>query len=79
MDGFIPVKPDEINFLDVTNDGLVVGRSPNGESEQFVDYVVEKATKLLKEHEEPPTPEFDVVCSILNQNVTSPFFWDLIK
>lgn len=63
IDGYIPVKPNEINFLDVTPDGLVLGRSPNGENIIFMDRIVSEAKTLIAENDNaPPTPEFDLIC-----------------
>lgn len=70
------MKSNEINFLDVTNDGLYVGRSPNGENEMFMDYVVARGTKLIQENDIPPTPEFQLVCLLLNETAENPFFLD---
>lgn len=67
--GYNPVRPNEVNFLDVTKSGLSLGQSPNGQSAQFMDYIVTEATRLIRENEnELPTPEFELVCQKLNQS-----------
>lgn len=63
IQGYRPVKLSEVNFLDVSRDGLSVGRWPNGYSSVFLDFVIPDVIQLISENEsEPPTPEFDIVC-----------------
>lgn len=45
---------NEINFLDVTNDGLVVGKSPNGNRIEFLESIINRAKKLIAENEDLP-------------------------
>lgn len=54
--------------MDVTDDNLVFGRSPNGFNEEFMDYIVEKTTIPVAINEkDPPTPEFELVCDKINE------------
>ncbi|XP_031624710.1 esterase B1-like isoform X2 [Contarinia nasturtii] len=46
INGFQPVKDSFIHFLDIRNDGLKTGRSPNKESFDFLASIEEKAYKL---------------------------------
>lgn len=63
-----PVTSNEISFLDVTEDSLVFGRSPNGFSKEFMDYIVAKTKILIAINEKfPPTPEFELVCDKINE------------
>lgn len=51
----------------MTEDSLVFGRSPNGFSKEFMDYIVAKTKILIAINEEgPPTPEFELVCDKIN-------------
>lgn len=68
IDGLVPVKANELNFVDVTPNGLALGRSPNGEKIVFMDRIVTESERLIKENEKAfPTPEFDLVCAKINK------------
>lgn len=68
MKGFEPVNIDKLNFLDITNDGLIIGQSPNGNMKEFIDYARNKAEKLLREHDELFDDDpLEVFCSIWSQ------------
>lgn len=71
IQGHKPVRPHEINFLDVTNGGLFLGQWPNGINENFTDYIVAKAIQLMRENEKSPSmTAFERVCQKLkNQRV----------
>lgn len=53
--GFKPVSANEINFLNITNEGLIMGKSPYNERIQFIDYVIKEAKRLIKAHGDTPT------------------------
>lgn len=55
IEEFRPVQVDELNFVDVTIDGLIAGVSPNGNHTQFLDYVVKEAKRLVEENGDSPT------------------------
>lgn len=38
-----PIRENEVNFLDVTNDGLVIGISPNRRSNRFLSKIFAEA------------------------------------
>lgn len=46
---------NELNFLDVTNDGLVLGNMPNGNRIKFLEYIVEESKRRVDEHGDTPT------------------------
>lgn len=70
IEGYKPVLPNEKNFLDVTNDGLVLGQSPFDATMHFMDYIVAKGVRLLRDNErDSPTPEFDLVCHKLKNKL----------
>lgn len=46
LKGYKPIRGDEINFLDVTNDGLMLGQSPNKRSCNFLDGVFADAMHI---------------------------------
>lgn len=43
MKGYEPINGKIINFLDITNDGLVIGESPNKRSSKLLDKVLYEA------------------------------------
>lgn len=70
IEGYKPVGPNKKHFLDVTNEGLVLGQSPSGASVFFMDYIVAKGIRLLRDNErDPPTPEFDLACQKLKKKL----------
>lgn len=73
--GSAPVEESEVKFIDVTEDGLSLGRFPNGQNVKFMDYIVEEVNRLMAQNErEPPTPEFEISCQKLqmrhNKSIT---------
>lgn len=46
LEGYKPISNDEINFLDITNDGLMLGQSPNLRSSTLLDDVFVKAMQI---------------------------------
>ncbi|XP_031627274.1 esterase B1-like [Contarinia nasturtii] len=48
-------KPNQFNFIDVTNTDYVPGVAPSGNRTQFLDSVVEEMMKLVREHNDTPT------------------------
>lgn len=59
IEKFTPVKrkskPNQFNFMDITNDGFVPGVAPSGNRTQFLDSVVEEMIKLVHQHNDTPT------------------------
>lgn len=54
VNGFQPVQNGEINFLDINNDGLTVGRNPNKEAFEMWASIEKRAHQLsegLHKHE----------------------------
>lgn len=45
--GFKPILNNEINFLDVTNDGLKPGKNPNQAANQLWENIEEKLYKYM--------------------------------
>lgn len=73
--GFKPAQGDELNFLDITNDGLVLGRNPSGDLMDFVRYFRRESLRLITKHGDlPKKNEFDRLCKefrYLNRNQNS--------
>lgn len=46
IDGFQPVNDKEINFLDITNDGLKVGVNPRQSAMELWSQLVKQAVQL---------------------------------
>lgn len=71
IDGFKPILPNEVNFLDVTNGGLFLGKSPNDLIAAFLDRVLAKASKLIAENNRiPQMTEFEYACDKIRQKET---------
>lgn len=52
--GFKPIFRNEMNYLNITKDGLFVGKSPNSERTHFYDYFIAKAKRLVEAHGDEP-------------------------
>lgn len=50
MAGFERVKNGEFNYLDIKNEGLIIGKSPNGHMPEFYDYMRIKNKLILSKH-----------------------------
>lgn len=72
---------NEINFLDVTNDGLLTGKSPNGDRIKFLEYIVKEAQRRVNEHGDTPTQtDPDRRCIELKQvDKASSWFYVLVS
>lgn len=51
---FKPILGNETNFLNITESGLFLGKSPNDERTDFYDYFVAKAKRLVEAHGDQP-------------------------
>lgn len=72
VDGFIPAKPNEYNYGDLTNDGVFPGRNPNDMQIEEMDYIVAKATDLLVRYEtQSPSTEFELTCKRIEDHQRS--------
>lgn len=66
MGGFEPVRNGEFNYLDIKNEGLIIGKSPNGRMTELYNYMRLKNQHILNNH--PNVAENDVIkqiCSLL--------------
>lgn len=54
VDGFNPVRKSELNFLDVTNDGLKIGKSPNDDRFNFLKNIIKEIKELVQAHGDSP-------------------------
>lgn len=46
VSNYLPIQDDRINFLDVTNDGLIVGINPNQEANQLWSGIERKVQQM---------------------------------
>lgn len=51
---FEPYKLNNFNFLNITHEGLIMGKSPNNRRTEFYDYFIAEAKKLIKAHGDEP-------------------------
>lgn len=49
ISGFHPILNDDINFLDITNDGLQLGLNPRKHANKFWSRLEETANQMAKE------------------------------
>lgn len=54
IDGFNPVHQNEVNFLNITNEGLFLGISPNDKRMDFYDYFVAEVKRLVEVNGDEP-------------------------
>lgn len=67
--GFKPVQPNKFHFLNITNDGLFLGLSPNDLNMKFVDNFISKAKCLVEEHGDAPNKtHIQRICEIFEQS-----------
>lgn len=57
IDGFQPVHNDEIHFLDINNEGVIISSRPNKEAFDFWARLEEEAEKLSLEVQKPNRDE----------------------
>lgn len=43
-----------MNFLNITKDGLILGKSPNDARTNFYDYFIAEAKRLVEAHGDQP-------------------------
>lgn len=65
IEGYKPVKPNEINFLEVSDNGLSLGKWPNHQSFWFVQNIIRDTYRLMAENENVhPKSEYEKTCHI---------------
>lgn len=52
---FRPVSSDELHFLNITNEGLIMQKNPYTDRMKFIEYVIKEAKRLIEVHGETPT------------------------
>lgn len=53
--GLNPVQRNALNFLDVKNEGLQLGKSPNGDRLDFLGDIIRETIRLVRAHGDSPT------------------------
>lgn len=51
---FKPFQLNDFNFLNITQDGLIMGKSPNNQRTEFYDYFIAEAKRLVEAHGDEP-------------------------
>lgn len=64
IQGFNPVRSEDINLLDITNEGLFLDIMPANNRTKIMDRIVEEGTQLITKYD-PITPDFEMVCANL--------------
>lgn len=49
ISGFKPVKNGEVNYLDITNDGLSIGIEPNRKAFDFWENIEQRAVQISED------------------------------
>lgn len=69
IEGFEPVHEKALKFLDVTNDGLALGESPNGNRTLFLENMVQEAMRLVETNRDAPSETIiEQTCEILSES-----------
>lgn len=56
ISGYKPVKGDQLNYLNIRNDGLSVGVNPNENKMEFVEKILLEAEQVMDEYFNSPIP-----------------------
>lgn len=64
--GYKPVTSEDINFVDVTNEGLFLDVMPANNRTKIMDRIVKEGSELIAKND-PMIPDFDLVCQTLKK------------
>lgn len=64
IQGYNPVTSGDINFLDVTNEGLFLDVMPANNRMKIMDRIVKEGSELIAKND-PIVPDFEMVCQNL--------------
>lgn len=66
IQGYGPVTSEDINFLDVTNEGIFLEVMPANNRTKIMDRIVKEGTELIAKND-PLIPDFELVCQTLKK------------
>lgn len=54
INNFKPIEPNVTHFLNITNDGLYMGKNPNNRRTEFYDHFITEVRQLVESHGHTP-------------------------
>lgn len=69
ISGYEPIHGSEMNFLDITNNGLFLGQSPNERSMNLVDELIAEAKSFMKDIPESSLNKTDFYSCLKSEGI----------